>query len=129
MAMAKKQPKAVTGLEKVRAAAAKLPEAWKDTPWGEVGYKVGKKLFLITFDGEWKGERFISLSMKLPVSVDEALAEDFASPTGYNLGKSGWVTCKFRPDDELPVEQLIAWVRESYVAIAPKKLGRLVEDD
>ncbi len=125
--MAKKRPKAVVGLENVKAAAAALPEAWMDTPWGEVGYKIGKKLFLMIFDGESKGERFISLSIKLPVSVDEALAETFASPTGYNLGKSGWVTCRFGPDDELPVEQLIEWVRESYVAIAPKRLGKLVD--
>jgi hypothetical protein len=46
----------------------------------------------------------------------------FAQPTGYGLGKSGWVTLEFSPDDRLPTNMLFGWVEESYRAVAPKKL-------
>lgn len=51
-----------------------------------------------------------------------ALDLPYAAPTGYGLGKSGWVT--FTPSqDEMPaLEQLKEWIDESYRAQAPRKL-------
>ena len=46
----------------------------------------------------------------------------FAKPTGYGLGKSGWVSGLFEADAKPPVDMLLAWLDESYRAIAPKKL-------
>jgi len=68
----------------------------------------------------------MGLSVKLPLSGEEALDLPFAKPTGYGLGKSGWVNANFGPDDHPPVEILKAWILESYRAIAPKKLAELV---
>ena len=51
-----------------------------------------------------------------------ALMFAFASPTGYNLGKSGWVTASFGKKDKVPLGLLQAWIDESYRAIAPKAL-------
>jgi hypothetical protein len=48
--------------------------------------------------------------------------QPYAEPTGYGLGKSGWVTCRFATGDELPLDLLEEWVEESYRAVAPKKL-------
>src|SRR5437764_3023576 len=48
-------------------------------------------LFLSRHDGN------LNLSVKLPVSSAAALALPFAEPTGYGLGKHGWVTSKFAP--------------------------------
>ena len=68
-----------------------------------------------------KGRPF-SLSCKLPYTGYEALQLPYAEPTGYGLGKSGWVS--FNPgEDSIPdIEQLKAWVEESYRAQAPRKL-------
>jgi predicted DNA-binding protein (MmcQ/YjbR family) len=103
----------------VRAFALSLPGAWEDHPWGESVAKVGKKVFV--FLGKPKGESF-GLSVKLPASGFEALELPFTEPTGYGLGKGGWVTATFGDGDEIPVEILNSWVEESYRAIAPKKL-------
>jgi hypothetical protein len=50
--------------------------------------------------------------------LDRGLGE----PTGYGLGKSGWVTIQLQRGDEASFEELCAWVEESWRAVAPKKL-------
>ena len=67
-------------------------------------------------------ENGLSLSVKLPGSASMALGLPFASPTGYGLGKSGWVTASFGPRERPPVELLKHWIDESYRAVAPKRL-------
>src|SRR5437764_11712837 len=71
-------------------------------------------LFLSRHDGG------LNLSVKLPVSSAAALALPFAEPTGYGLGKHGWVTSKFAPGDAVPVDLVVEWLDESYRAVAPK---------
>lgn len=68
----------------------------------------------------------LSLSVKLPSSGAEALQLPFAEPTGYGMGKSGWVTARFGPGDDVPLDVIRAWLAESYRAIAPKKLAAQV---
>jgi hypothetical protein len=51
-----------------------------------------------------------------------ALMLPFTKPTGYGLGKSGWVSASFADGDDPPVEMLKEWIDESYRAQAPKKL-------
>ena len=60
--------------------------------------------------------------MKLPQSRLMALGLPFASPTGYGLGKSGWVSVQFGPREKPPMDLMRAWIDESYRAVAPKKL-------
>ena len=45
----------------------------------------------------------------------------FAEPTGYGLGKAGWVSARFEPGDDVPVDLLKQWIDESYAAVAPKR--------
>jgi predicted DNA-binding protein (MmcQ/YjbR family) len=103
----------------IRAFALSFPGAWEDHPWGESVAKVGKKVFV--FLGKPSGKS-LGLSVKLPTSGFEALELPFTEPTGYGLGKGGWVTASFGSGDEIPVEILKTWIEESYRAIAPKKL-------
>jgi predicted DNA-binding protein (MmcQ/YjbR family) len=104
---------------RLREIAIAFPEVHEDFPWGHRAMKVRKKAFaFIALD-----EEGLSLSLKLPASGVMALALPFASPTGYGLGRSGWVTCRFAPSDEIPLELLEEWLKESYQAIAPKKLA------
>lgn len=64
----------------------------------------------------------LKVSAKLPYSNMMALSLPFATPTGYGLGKSGWVSAGFGEGDNVPVELMRQWIEESYRAMAPKKL-------
>ncbi|MBP3960264.1 MmcQ/YjbR family DNA-binding protein [Gemmata sp. G18] len=102
----------------LRDLAVAYPGATEDFPWGHRAIKVKAKIFLILALNEGK----LSVTMKLPDSGRYALTQRYARPTGYGLGKSGWVTCTFHPTDEPPMDLLEEWVDESYRTIAPKKL-------
>jgi predicted DNA-binding protein (MmcQ/YjbR family) len=102
----------------LREVALRYPEAYEEFPWGHRAIKVKKKAFL--FMGGEKGT--LSLSLKLPLSGRVALIHGFAAPTGYGLGKSGWVTARFQTKDDVPIALLRQWIDESYRAIAPAKL-------
>ena len=105
----------------LRAFALGLPGATEDFPWGERVAKVNGKVFVfLGLDPVPGGE--MGFSVKLPASAEEALELPFTAPTGYGLGKSGWVTAKFGEKDAPPIGILESWIRESYCAIAPKKL-------
>jgi predicted DNA-binding protein (MmcQ/YjbR family) len=103
----------------VRRFAKALPGAHEDHPWGETVVKVKNKVFV--FLGKGDG-RSLGLSVKLPQSGEQVLELPFAQPTGYGLGKAGWVSLGFDPGDEPPLAAVCSWVEESYRAIAPKKL-------
>ena len=103
----------------LRRLALDYPEATEDFPWGHRAIKVRGKAFLFM---SIEKDRF-SLSAKIPDSATDALMFPFAQPTGYGLGKSGWVTATFHTGDAVPLELLGGWIDESYHAIAPKKLS------
>lgn len=110
----------------LRAFALTFPEAYEDYPWGEVVVKVQKKVFVFLGSGTESTTGF-SCSVKLPASGADVLALPFAEPTGYGLGKSGWVTLRFEPGEQPPLELLQQWVAESYRAVAPKRILRTLE--
>ena len=94
------------------------PESRLEFPWGERAVKVNKKVFVFAnvIDDS------LGISVKLPQSAQAALQYPFAKPTGYGLGKSGWVTARFAPREKAPLQMLRAWIDESYRAVAPKRL-------
>ena len=114
--MAAKKPAAT---EILRRFALGYPEAREDHPWGETVIKVKKKVFVFLGHPEDGG---VGLSVKLPQSNLLALDLPFATPTGYGLGKAGWVTAHFSPKQKPPLELLKQWIDESYRAVAPRTL-------
>jgi predicted DNA-binding protein (MmcQ/YjbR family) len=110
--------------QELRRFGLSLPEAAEEAPWGHCALKVRKKTFVFLNIEEVE----LSQSVKLPVSRDFALIFDFAQPTGYGLGRSGWVTSRFGPSDEIDMDLLKRWIVESYRAVGPKKLSALIED-
>jgi predicted DNA-binding protein (MmcQ/YjbR family) len=115
----------------LRRFALDLPGAYEDFPWGDRVAKVGKKIFAFLGaadeageQGERgeRGERGVGLAVKLRESHEEAIAMDFTTPTGYGLGRHGWVNCSFPPGAPVPVELLCDWIDESYRLIAAKRL-------
>jgi predicted DNA-binding protein (MmcQ/YjbR family) len=109
----------------LRKLALRYPQAHEDFPWGEHAFKVKKKVFLfMRYDAS-----LLSLSLKLPLSQTAALMFPFAEPTGYGLGKAGWVSARFAKGSRPPVRLLEAWLAESYRAVAPRKLSALLAPD
>jgi predicted DNA-binding protein (MmcQ/YjbR family) len=107
----------------VRQAALAYPQTTEDHPWGHSAFKVKGKVFLFVsmHDGT------LNVSMKLPVSGRAALSLAFAAPTGYGLGKSGWVSARFGPGDTVPLDMLREWLDESFRSVAPKRVLAALE--
>jgi predicted DNA-binding protein (MmcQ/YjbR family) len=103
----------------LRAHALAYPETREDFPWGESAFKVRGKVFVFMS----LQDHILRLSLKLPHSREFALEYPFTEPTGYGLGKSGWVTASFPRASAIPIDVLQAWIAESYRAIAPKRLA------
>jgi predicted DNA-binding protein (MmcQ/YjbR family) len=97
--------------EELLAFALAFPEAREDHPWGETVVKVRTKIFVFLGAGR--------ITVKLDESHEHALSIDGAAPTGYGLGRAGWVTV---PTDGVPLDVLRDWVEESYRIVAPKRL-------
>ncbi|MEP7289143.1 MAG: MmcQ/YjbR family DNA-binding protein [Chloroflexota bacterium] len=108
-------------LAAIREFALGLPEAYEEFPWGERVAKVNKKIFVFLGIDDERDEN-LAFSVKLPISNEDALNFPFTKPSGYNLGKSGWVKVSLFSSEPLPVDLFLRWVEESYRAIAPKKL-------
>jgi predicted DNA-binding protein (MmcQ/YjbR family) len=94
--------------------ALSLPETAEDHPWGESVAKVRGKVFV--FLGMHSSTR---MTVKLVESHEHALSIDGAEPTGYGLGKAGWVTVPF---GDAPLDVARDWIEESYRIVAPKRL-------
>ena len=109
--------------ERLRKAALAYPDAVEEFPWGDRVAKVRGKIFV--FLGQ--GERELHFTAKLPRSHQAALSFPFASPTGYGLGKAGWVSAQFLSERDVPVDMLLEWLDESYRAIAPKTLVKQLD--
>ncbi|MEZ4321180.1 MAG: MmcQ/YjbR family DNA-binding protein [Myxococcota bacterium] len=109
-------------LAELRAVAGAYPEAYEESPWGDLAVKVRKKVF--TFLGATDAS--LSITAKLPESREAALALPYCEPTHYGLGKHGWVTARIRDADELDLPMLLGWLEESYRVVAPKRLGAQV---
>ena len=103
--------------KKVLAFALTLPESAEDTPWeDDLVVMVRGKIFV--FLG---AEGSTSISVKLAESHAHALTIEGSQPTGYGLGRAGWVTVPLRAPG-VTVALLRDWVEESYRIVAPKGL-------
>ncbi len=102
----------------------KYPGAHTKSPWpGHLDLAVDDKTFAyLSAPGDPA-----SVSLKLPLSCSIALMVEGAAPTGYGLGKSGWVSMQLDGVSLPPVEQFEVWLDESYRAQAKKR--RIAELD
>jgi predicted DNA-binding protein (MmcQ/YjbR family) len=115
---AKKSAPTDAMLRELRAFGLAYPGAHPKSPWpGHLDLAVNDKTFAyLSLEGDP-----LSISCKLPQSSGVALMLPFCKPTGYGLGKSGWVSASFE-NHEPSIDMLKAWLDESYRAQAPKKL-------
>ena len=99
--------------------ALAMPGAWEDHPWEETVAKVGTKVFV--FFGNEQSTTWPGMTVKLRGSHEAAMAVPGAAPTGYGLGKAGWVDVPFR-ETSPPLGVLTDWIDESYRIVAPKTM-------
>jgi predicted DNA-binding protein (MmcQ/YjbR family) len=120
MAARKPQKKSTCSelMASLKSFALELPGAWPDNPWGDSVVKVGKKIFVFLGDNEEDS----LITVKVPESHDHAMSFTGAAPTGYGLGKAGWVTIPVAGLTGDDAEVLPDFIEESYRTIAPKKL-------
>lgn len=126
--MAGRSGRATSSLRSIESALRRValayPQAHEDFPWGERVIKVGRKIFVFLNHDD----RGLRVTVKLPTSCGAALLAPFATPTGYGLGRSGWVTASFGAGDAIPFDVLCSWIDESYRAVAPKRLTATLPD-
>src|SRR5687768_18007511 len=122
--MPSKSSKTDAALKELREFGLAYPGAHLKSPWpGHMDLAVKDKTFAYL---GLEGEPF-SISCKLPHSAGAMLQLPFTKPTGYGLGKSGWVTAEL-PAGEVPSLKLFkAWIDESYRAQAPKTLVKQLQ--
>ena len=113
-------------MARLERIVARLPEAQRvdiEAWGGEPTFRVRGKNFVFT------DEAARSLTVKLPKEEAEAVVatEPGAEPTGYGLGRHGWVSIALGDGgDRVRWQQVEEWVRTSYTLVAPKGLARRV---
>ncbi len=88
---------------------------------------VRKKMFAV-FGATGEPLDALTMIMKLPVSAEMAEELPFVRPARGWYKQHKWVTAHFGTEDDVlaELETLKGWLKQSYVAIAPKGLGKLV---
>ena len=110
--------------DKMLAYGQRFPEVTVGHPWGETTLQVrGKNFLFLRHEGDE-----LSFSVKLPRSAVAALALPFVQPAAYGLGRHGWVTCRLSSVAAGMEDQCLAWLDESYAAVAPKKLAAMAAE-
>jgi predicted DNA-binding protein (MmcQ/YjbR family) len=124
--MAKKSTaKSDAAIKALRDYGLKLPGAHLKSPWpGHKDLAVKDKTFAYL---PVEGDPF-SISCKLPKSSGVALMLPFCQPTGYGLGKSGWVSAS-PTVEQINLEMFKQWIDESYRAQAPKALVKQLDGE
>jgi predicted DNA-binding protein (MmcQ/YjbR family) len=113
-------------MQRLEAIAVRLPEAQRVDieAWdGEPTFRVRNKNFVFT------NPEATGISVKLPKEEAAAVVatDPAAEPTGYGLGRHGWVSVTIGPaEDEARWQQIEEWVRTSYTLVAPKSLAKIV---
>ena len=119
-------PTPAATLKALKTFGLSLPGTQPKSPWpGHDDVAVNNK----TFTYLSVHDHGLSVSLKLPVSGQQALRLPNAKPTGYGLGKSGWVSFSFPKGEAVPVDTVKRWMMESYRAQAPKKLVKQLEEE
>ncbi len=108
-----------------------LPETTLGPGWATTRVlKVTGKMFFV-FGDRREAPGDLTLTMKLPISVGMVQDLYFVQESTGWYRQHDWVIARFAPDDGIAAEipTLKAWMIQSYCAMAPKRLARLVRDE
>jgi hypothetical protein len=105
-----------------------FPETTRSQGWATLrAIDVRKKTFVL-FGAKGEALDALTIVMKLPISAEMAEDLSFVRPARGWYKQHSWVTAHFGPEDDIFAEMqtLKGWLKQSYIAVAPKKLGREV---
>lgn len=111
------------------ACGLTFPEAVAGLAWTPSrGLYVRKKMFA-AFGAKAEPLDALTLIMKLPISAKMADELYFVRPARGWYKQHNWIIAHFGAEDDVLAEMptLQGWLKQSYVAVAPKTLGRMVE--
>lgn len=112
-------------LERVRRICLGLPEAAEKETWGHPTFRVRDKIFAGLGGADDDGRTVTTMSMKAaPGEQDSLLAQGHPFFRPSYVGHRGWIGLVI--DDDTDWDEVRELVQDSYVTIAPKRLGRLV---
>lgn len=103
-----------------------FPETTAGPAWAPArGLYVRKKMFAV-FGAKGEPLDALTILMKLPISAEMAEELPFVRPARGWFKQHNWVTAHFAADDDVLAEMatLRGWLKQSYIAVAPKTLGR-----
>ncbi len=107
-----------------------LPETDVVPGWSVTRYMRvrGKGFTIFGNKGEPRDE--LTIIVKLPISVEMVADLYFVRASKGWFKQHDWVIAHFDPENDILAEldTLKAWMRQSYVAMAPKRLGRMISE-
>ena len=113
------------------AYALSFPETDLVSGWGTTRYlRVCMRGFCV-FGAKDEPRDALTITVKLPQSAPLARELPFVRLGSDWYQRHDWVIAHFGPADDVAAEYptLRFWIRQSYRAVAPKRLARLVEPD
>ncbi|MFN3511967.1 MAG: hypothetical protein ACK41C_02915 [Phenylobacterium sp.] len=114
--------------EALTAYGLTLPAATVGPGWAFTRVlRVNNRMFAIFGDKNQPLDQ-LTVTVKLPISVEMVADLPFVRESRGWYKQHDWVIAHFGPVDDVLAEldTLEAWIRQSYVAIAPKKLSRSI---
>jgi hypothetical protein len=116
--------------KELTAFALSLPETDGVPGWGDGAtryLRVKGKGFCV-FGAKDEADDALTVIVKLPVSAGMVEQLYYVREAKGWFRQHNWVTAHFGPDDDVLAEldTLKAWIRQSYIAMAPKRLGKMV---
>ncbi len=105
-----------------------LAGAEAGTGWGLTrALYVTRKMFAV-FGAKAEPLDELTITVKLPISAEMVGDLYFVRESRGWYKQHDWVIAHFGPDDDVLAElnTLKAWLRQSYMAIAPKRLSKLL---
>lgn len=112
------------------AYALALPETDLAPGWTDTRYlRVRGKGFAV-FGDKGEARDALTLTVKLPISYEMIQDLPFVRQGSPWYRQNRWAIAHFGPEDDIlsEMDTLKGWLRQSYVAMAPKRLGRLLTE-
>ncbi len=106
-----------------------LPETKAGPGWATTRVlKVRGRMFFVFGDRNEQPDE-LTMIVKLPISAEMVQDLYFVQESKGWFKQHDWVIVRFGQDDDIAAEMetLKAWMIQSYCAMAPKKLARLVQ--
>ena len=107
-----------------------LPETDLAPGWADTRYlRVRGKGFAVLGD-KAQAHDALTLTFKLPISYEMVQDLPFVRQGSLWYRQNRWAIAHFGPEDDILAEMdtLKGWMRQSYIAMAPKALGRLLTE-